>query len=96
MDGFYKDDNVMVLAATNRPVETLDPALLRRFTKKVVVGVPDQEGRRKIFGLYMKNVPMQEDKENICDYVTSRTEGLVGFDLKEIADESQRLANGRG
>ncbi|PWA88647.1 ATPase, AAA-type, core [Artemisia annua] len=94
MDGFYKDDNVVVLAATNIP-EKLDPALLRRFTTKLVVGVPDQEGRRKIFGLYMRNVPMQGDKENICDYVASRTEGLVGSDLKEIADESERLADHR-
>ena len=97
MDGFYKDDNVMVLAATNIP-EKLDPALLRagRFTTKVVVGLPDQEGRRKIFDLYMRNVPMQEDKENICDYVASHTEGLVGSDLKEIADESERFAAHRG
>ncbi|GJU00254.1 ATPase [Tanacetum coccineum] len=94
MDGFYKDDNVVVLAATNIP-EKLDPALLRRFTTKVVVGVPDQEGRRKIFGLYMRNVPMQGNKENICDYVASRTEGLVGSDLKEIAEESERLADHR-
>ncbi|GKD93176.1 ATPase, AAA-type, core, P-loop containing nucleoside triphosphate hydrolase [Tanacetum coccineum] len=74
----------------------MDPDLLRRFTTKVVVGVPDQEGRRKIFNLYMGNVPMQGDKENICDYVASRTEGLVGFDLKEIAEESERLADHRG
>ncbi|GJR48495.1 probable inactive ATP-dependent zinc metalloprotease FTSHI 3, chloroplastic [Tanacetum coccineum] len=48
-DEFNKDDNVVVIAFTNR-LETLDPALLRpcRFTKKVVVNAPDQEGRRKI------------------------------------------------
>ena len=39
---------------------------------------------------------MQGDKENICDYIASRTEGLVGSDLKEIADESERLADHRG
>ncbi|GKD70848.1 ATPase, AAA-type, core, P-loop containing nucleoside triphosphate hydrolase [Tanacetum coccineum] len=42
MDGFYKDDNVVLIAATNIP-KKLDPDLLRRFTTKVVVGVPDQE-----------------------------------------------------
>nr|GEW58860.1 ATPase, AAA-type, core [Tanacetum cinerariifolium] len=94
MDGFYKDDNVVVIAATNI-LKKLDPTLLRRFTTKVIVGVPDQDGRRKIFGLYMRNVPMQGDKENICEYVASRTEGLVGSDLKEIAEEAERLAEHR-
>ena len=97
MDGFYKDDNVVVIAATNRP-ETLDPALLRqgRFSKKVVVNPPDQEGRRKIFALHLKNVLMQEDKEHICDYIASITEGFVGASLKEIVSESRRLAARRG
>ncbi|GJW10948.1 ATPase, AAA-type, core, P-loop containing nucleoside triphosphate hydrolase [Tanacetum coccineum] len=59
---------------------------------RIVVGLPDQEGRQKIFDIYMRNVPMQEVKEKICDYVAQHTEGLVVSDLKEIADESKRLA----
>ncbi|PWA36050.1 ATPase, AAA-type, core [Artemisia annua] len=87
MDGFYEDDNVMVLAATNRPAETLGSSFIESRSVYYESSCGCTRSRR--------NVPMQEDKENICDYVASRTEGLVGSDLKEIADESQRLANGR-
>lgn len=97
MDGFEKEGSVVVIAATNRP-ETLDSALMRpgRFSRKVVVGEPDEDGRRKIFGLYLRDVPMEEDKEAICDLVASRTAGLVGADLENIAHESVLLAARRG
>ncbi|XP_076925212.1 putative inactive ATP-dependent zinc metalloprotease FTSHI 3, chloroplastic [Bidens hawaiensis] len=93
MDGFEKDANVVVIAATNRP-ETLDSALMRpgRFSRKVLVGEPDEEGRRRIFSLYLRNVPMEEDKEAISHLVASRTPGLVGADLENIAHESVLLA----
>ncbi|KAJ0558251.1 putative AAA+ ATPase domain, ATPase, AAA-type, core, AAA ATPase, AAA+ lid domain-containing protein [Helianthus annuus] len=93
MDGFDKDASVVVIAATNRP-ETLDSALMRpgRFSRKVLVGEPDEEGRRKIFALYMRDVPMKDDKEAICSLVASRTAGLVGADLENIAHESVLLA----
>ncbi|KAI3704704.1 hypothetical protein L1987_74931 [Smallanthus sonchifolius] len=93
MDGFEKDASVVVIAATNRP-ETLDSALMRpgRFSRKVLVGEPDEEGRRKIFALYLRDVPMKEDKEAISSLVASRTPGLVGADLENIAHESVLLA----
>ncbi|XP_076959819.1 putative inactive ATP-dependent zinc metalloprotease FTSHI 3, chloroplastic [Bidens hawaiensis] len=93
MDGFEKDASVVVIAATNRP-ETLDSALMRpgRFSRKVLVGEPDEEGRRRIFSLYLRNVPMEEDKEAISHLVASRTLGLVGADLGNIAHESVLLA----
>ncbi|GJW63784.1 probable inactive ATP-dependent zinc metalloprotease FTSHI 3, chloroplastic [Tanacetum coccineum] len=93
MDGFEKDASVVVIGATNRP-ETLDSALMRpgRFSRKVVVGVPDEVGRRKIFALYLRDVPMQEDKDAISDLVAMRTPGLVGADLENIAHESVLLA----
>lgn len=96
MDGFEKDASVVVIAATNRP-ESLDSALMRpgRFSRKVVVGEPDEDGRRKIFGLYLREVPMKEDKDVICDLVASRTPGLVGADLENIANESVLLAGRR-
>ncbi|GJS54524.1 hypothetical protein Tco_0627886 [Tanacetum coccineum] len=56
----------------------------------------DQEGRRKIFALHLKNVLMQEDKEYICDYVASNTEGFVGAGLAEIVAESLGVAGRRG
>ncbi|CAI9287187.1 unnamed protein product [Lactuca saligna] len=94
MDGFEKSSNVVVIAATNRP-ESLDSALMRpgRFSRKVVVGEPDEDGRRNIFGLYMEEVPIkEEDKDDICDLVASLTPGLVGADLENIANESILLA----
>jgi ATP-dependent Zn protease len=97
MDGFEKDENVVVIAATNRP-ETLDSALLRpgRFSRKVTVGEPDEEGRRKILEIYLKNVPMEEDKEFISDLVATLTPGLVGADLENIVHEAVLLAARRG
>ncbi|KAL8193436.1 hypothetical protein R6Q57_026571 [Mikania cordata] len=93
MDGFEKDASVVVIAATNRP-ETLDSALMRpgRFSRKVLVGEPDEDGRQKIFSLYLREVPMEEDKEAISSLVASRTPGLVGADLENIAHESVLLA----
>ncbi|MFS8011098.1 putative AAA+ ATPase domain, ATPase, AAA-type, core, AAA ATPase, AAA+ lid domain-containing protein [Helianthus anomalus] len=93
MDGFEKDASVVVIAATNRP-ETLDSALMRpgRFSRKVLVGEPDEVGRQKIFSLYLRDVPMEEDKEAISSLVASRTTGLVGADLENIAHESVLLA----
>lgn len=97
MDGFEKDDSVVVIAATNRS-ETLDSALLRpgRFSRKVTVDEPDEEGRRKILGIYLKNIPMEEDKEVMCDLIASLTPGLVGADLENIAHEAVLLAARRG
>lgn len=97
MDGFEKDSNVVVIAATNRP-ETLDSALMRpgRFSRKVRVDVPDENGRKDIFALYIKDVCMEDDKEAISELVASLTNGLVGADLENIARESVLLAARRG
>ncbi|KAK4798438.1 hypothetical protein SAY86_030764 [Trapa natans] len=97
MDGFQSDTKVVVLAATNRP-EALDPALCRpgRFSRKVLVGEPDEEGRKKILGVHLRGVPLEEDPQLICDLVASLTPGLVGADLANIVNESALLAARRG
>ncbi|KAI3784971.1 hypothetical protein L1987_44079 [Smallanthus sonchifolius] len=97
MDGFEKEESVVVIAATNRP-ETLDSALMRpgRFSRKVRVDEPNESGRKDIFALYLKNVPMEDDKEAICKVVASLTPGLVGADLENIVRESVLLAARRG
>ncbi|OWM64460.1 hypothetical protein CDL15_Pgr020427 [Punica granatum] len=97
MDGFQSDTKVIVLAATNRP-EALDPALCRpgRFSRKVLVGEPDEEGRKKILGVHLRGVPLEEDRQLICDLVASLTPGLVGADLANIVNESALLAARRG
>lgn len=97
MDGFESDTKVIVLAATNRP-EALDPALCRpgRFSRKVLVGEPDEEGRRRILGVHLRGVPLEEDIELICDLVASLTPGFVGADLANIVNEAALLAARRG
>ncbi|XP_015880471.1 probable inactive ATP-dependent zinc metalloprotease FTSHI 3, chloroplastic [Ziziphus jujuba] len=97
MDGFETDMKVVVIAATNRP-EALDPALCRpgRFSRKVLVGEPDEEGRRKILAVHLRGVPLDEDMYLICDLVASLTPGFVGADLANIVNEAALLAARRG
>ncbi|KAA8530515.1 hypothetical protein F0562_005224 [Nyssa sinensis] len=97
MDGFELDKKVVVIASTNRP-ETLDPALCRpgRFSRKVFVGQPDEEGRRKILAVHFRGVPLEEDTSYICNAVASLTQGLVGADLANIVNEATLLAARRG
>ncbi|RWW80902.1 hypothetical protein BHE74_00010740 [Ensete ventricosum] len=97
MDGFESETKVIVIAATNRP-EALDPALCRpgRFSRKVLVGEPDYEGRKKILAVHLRQVPVEEEIELICDLVASLTAGLVGADLANIVNEAALLAARRG
>ncbi|GMY24476.1 probable inactive ATP-dependent zinc metalloprotease FTSHI 3, chloroplastic [Fagus crenata] len=97
MDGFESDMKVVVIAATNRP-EALDPALCRpgRFSRKVLVGQPDVEGRKKILAVHLRGVPLEEDARLICDLVASLTPGFVGADLANIVNEAALLAARRG
>ncbi|MFS7947886.1 putative AAA+ ATPase domain, ATPase, AAA-type, core, peptidase M41, FtsH extracellular [Helianthus anomalus] len=97
MDGFESDKQVVVIAATNRP-EMLDSALLRagRFSRKVIVKEPDEDGRKKILAVHFRGVPLEEDRDVIYDLVASLTPGLVGADLANIVNESALLAARRG
>lgn len=97
MDGFDSDMKVVVIAATNRP-EALDPALCRpgRLSRKVYVGEPDEEGRRKILAVHLRVVPLEEDSDLICSLVASLTPGFVGADLANIVNEATLLAARRG
>lgn len=97
MDGFESDINVVVIAATNRP-EALDPALCRpgRFSRKVYVGEPDEDGRKKILAIHLRGIPLDEDKYLICNLVASLTQGFVGADLANIVNEAALLAARRG
>lgn len=97
MDGFDSDMKVIVMAATNRP-KALDAALCRpgRFSRKVVVGVPDVEGRKMILAVHLRDIPLDEDPEIISDLVANVTPGLVGADLANIVNEAALLAARRG
>ncbi|PIA57517.1 hypothetical protein AQUCO_00600318v1 [Aquilegia coerulea] len=97
MDGFETDMKVVVIAATNRP-EALDSALCRpgRFSRKVYVGEPDEDGRRKILAVHLRGVPLEEDPHLICNLVASLTKGFVGADLANLVNEAALLAARRG
>lgn len=87
MDGFDKNTNIIVMAATNRP-DTLDPALLRagRFDRKVLVAAPTFEERIQIFQYYFQKRTI-DPKVNI-ESLAKRTSGLVGADIENVVNEA--------
>lgn len=91
MDGFDTKDNVIVMAATNRP-DVLDPALLRpgRFDRQVVIDLPDRKERREILDVHIANKPV--DKTVNLDKIASTTAGFSGADLRNLANEAAILA----
>ncbi len=91
MDGFGSDDNVVVMAATNR-VDTLDPALLRpgRFTRKIHVPLPDRDAREAILAVHAANKPLQEDVDLAA--VARRTYGFSGAMLADLLNEAAIFA----
>jgi len=89
MDGFDRNTNVIVMAATNRP-DVLDPALLRpgRFDRRVVLDMPDMKDREEILKIHSKNKPLsQVDLKSIA----VRTPGFSGADLANLANEAAIL-----
>ncbi len=87
MDGFTQHDNVVVVAATNRP-ELLDPALVRpgRFDRRVVVDMPDIVGRKDILAIYARNKPFVDGLN--WEAVAKRTVGFSGADLENMLNEA--------
>lgn len=91
MDGFTQSDNVIVLAATNRP-DVLDPALVRpgRFDRRVTLDLPDIAGRKAILEIHKKGKPFK--KELNWDKVAERTVGFSGADIENMLNEAAILA----
>ena len=87
MDGFSPGSAVIVLAATNRP-DVLDPALLRpgRFDRHVTVDRPTVKGRKELFELHSKKVPLTEDVD--FDKLARATSGLTGADIRNLVNEA--------
>ncbi|MEC9096883.1 MAG: ATP-dependent zinc metalloprotease FtsH [Planctomycetota bacterium] len=87
MDGFSTNDSVIVVAATNRP-DVLDPALLRpgRFDRHVTVGRPTQKGRRDIFKVHVRQVPLSDDVD--LETLAAGTVGLTGADIRNMVNEA--------
>ena len=91
MDGFDTNNNVIVIAATNRP-DILDPALLRpgRFDRRVTIDNPDVNGRTEILGVHAKGKPI-DSKVDLAT-VAKQTPGFSGADLANLINESALLA----
>jgi len=95
MDGFEKDTNVIVMAATNRP-DVLDPALLRpgRFDRRIMIDNPDLNDRLAILKVHARNKPMA--KNVTLDIVAKHSPGFSGADLENLLNESAILAAKNG
>jgi cell division protease FtsH len=95
MDGFEMKDNIILIAATNRP-DILDPALLRpgRFDRQIVVDRPDRNGRRRILEVHTKGKPIDHHVD--LDTLAAGTPGFTGADLANLVNEAALLAARRG
>ena len=91
MDGFERETNVIIISATNRP-DILDPALLRpgRFDRKVVLDLPDINGREEILKIHCREKPLASNV-NLRE-VAERTPGFSGADIANVANEAAILA----
>jgi cell division protease FtsH len=95
MDGFEMKDNIILIAATNRP-DILDPALLRpgRFDRQIVVDRPDRTGRKKILEVHTRGKPL--GREIDIDALAGQTPGFTGADLSNLVNEAALLAARNG
>ncbi len=91
MDGFAPTEQLVVMAATNRP-DVLDPALVRpgRFDRRVVLDMPDLAGRKQILAIHARNKPFAKGVD--WEKVAKRTVGFSGADLENMLNESAILA----
>lgn len=91
MDGFNKEEGIIVLGATNR-VDILDSALVRsgRFDRKIKVGLPDVVGRKEILKVHLRNKKIAEDVD--LEEIATLTGGFSGADLETLANEAVILA----
>jgi cell division protease FtsH len=95
MDGFEMKDNIILIAATNRP-DILDPALLRpgRFDRQVVVDRPDRVGRKKILDVHSRGKPISSSVD--LEALAGQTPGFTGADLANLVNEAALLAARKG
>ena len=91
MDGFTGNDQVLVIAATNR-LDTLDPALLRpgRFSRHIHVSAPSEEGRLAILGVHAQGKPLADDVD--LPHLAKVTAGSSGAELAEMLNEGAIMA----
>ncbi|MFC7154415.1 CDC48 family AAA ATPase [Halomarina halobia] len=92
LDGLEELEDVVVVAATNRP-DLIDTALMRpgRLDRHVHVPVPDEAARRAIFGVHTREKPLADDVD--LDRLARRTEGYVGADIEAVCREAAMIAS---
>ncbi|RJQ13754.1 ATP-dependent metallopeptidase FtsH/Yme1/Tma family protein [Candidatus Parcubacteria bacterium] len=95
LDGFDRDTNIIIMAATNRP-DILDPALLRpgRFDRRAILDLPDIKDREAILRIHSKGKPIAKDVN--FRKIAERTPGFSGADLANIINEAAILAAREG
>lgn len=95
MDGFSRQEAVVVIASTNRP-DVLDPALIRpgRFDRRVVLDLPQKKARKEILEVHARKVPLAPDVD--LGVVADRTPGFSGADLMNLVNEAALLAARKG
>lgn len=95
MDGFEKNEGIIMMAATNRP-DILDDALLRpgRFDRRVTIGLPDVRGREEILNIHTKDKPMATDVD--IKNIAKRTPGFTPADLENLVNEAAILSARHG
>ena len=95
MDGFETKDNIILIAATNRP-DILDPALLRpgRFDRQIMVDRPDRAGRAEILMVHTRGKPIAKGIN--LDTLAGQTPGFTGADLANLVNEAALLAARKG
>ena len=91
MDGLEEREDVIVIGATNR-IDAIDPALRRggRFDREIEVSAPDQKGRREIFDVHTRSMPLN-DEINLDEFA-EKTHGFVGADIESLCKESAMTA----
>ncbi len=87
MDGLQARSNLVVIAATNRP-DAIDEALRRpgRFDREIIIGVPDEKGRREILGIHTRGMPLDQGVD--LKELARTTHGFVGADIAALAREA--------
>ena len=91
MDGLEALNDVVVIGATNRP-DIVDPALLRpgRFDRVILTPIPEEDGRKKIFEIYLKKMPIAKEVDS--SKLAKKTQGYVGADIEAICREAAMIA----
>lgn len=90
MDGFEQNSGIVVLGATNRP-DVLDPAIMRpgRFSRQIVIGLPDMKGREEIFKVYSKGLDLESGVD--AKVLARRTPGFSPADIENLMNEAALL-----